>query len=174
MKLFLFLLMVSLTMVVLVGGALVDVFDNYLESEFVKEKIGNSDIYTQIETESEHTEELETLDKSIQINTSDADNLRKKVLNGWDLTRHGGDEKLLSSYEKAIQTDPENPKAWNNMANALKRLGRYNYALDAINMSIQLDPEYAHAWSNKGDILQSLGKIEEAEEAFATARELET
>ncbi|NLV27378.1 MAG: tetratricopeptide repeat protein [Methanomicrobiales archaeon] len=156
-----------------VGGVLAESMEKYFENEYFKKIAGESYIYTQIDTVSLHTEEFSTFDKSIQIDTKKADELRKKIPVGWSLDAGEADKKLLASYEKAIKKDNSNPKAWYNMANALKRLGRYTKALDAINISIQLDPEYAHAWSNKGQILKSLGKLQESNEAFAKASELE-
>lgn len=166
---FLILLIVGL----LTDGVLAESMDKYFESEYFKEKIGSSYIYTQIDIESLYLEEFSTLDKSILIDTLKAEELRKKLPEGWSLGTFDTNTKILASYKKAIQKDESNPKAWYNMANALKRLERYTEALVAINMAIQLDSEYAHAWTNKGDILKSMGKLQESNEAFAKAGELE-
>jgi tetratricopeptide (TPR) repeat protein len=92
--------------------------------------------------------------------------------NGWVFNDNSYQYNRLESYEKNVQDNPENPKAWYNEASALKRMERYDKAITAIERAIELDPAYAKAWNVKGDILRKMGKNPEADAAYARAKSL--
>ena len=75
----------------------------------------------------------------------------------------------LKCYEKAVQADPDNPKAWYNQGLALKYLKRSEEAIAAYTQAIELNPDYSIAWSNKGFVFIQLERFEEAAACFAKA-----
>jgi tetratricopeptide (TPR) repeat protein len=54
----------------------------------------------------------------------------------------------------------------------LKKLGRYEEALQAIDKALELNPDYFDAWYNKCVALRKLGRYKEAQIAFKKASEL--
>ena len=54
----------------------------------------------------------------------------------------------------------------------LKKLGRYEEALQAIDKALELNPDYSDAWYNKGVALRKLGRYEEALQAIDKALKL--
>ena len=54
----------------------------------------------------------------------------------------------------------------------LKKLGRYEEALQAIDKALELKPDYSYAWNNKGIALRNLGRHEEALQAYDKALKL--
>jgi superkiller protein 3 len=54
----------------------------------------------------------------------------------------------------------------------LKKLGRYEEALQAIDKALELNPDNSYAWNNKGIALRNLGRHEEALQAYDKALEL--
>jgi tetratricopeptide (TPR) repeat protein len=55
---------------------------------------------------------------------------------------------------------------------ALRKLGKYDKAIQALDKAIELNPILAAAWSHKGEALKALGSIVESNAAFAKAKEL--
>lgn len=53
-------------------------------------------------------------------------------------------------FKKAIQTDPENPYAHNNLGVALETVGEYQEALEAYTRALELLPEHDRIQENKG------------------------
>jgi Flp pilus assembly protein TadD len=87
-------------------------------------------------------------------------------------------EDAASSCDRALQGDgswgqASPSKAWMNQGLALRRLGRYNEALEAYNRALELEPSYILAWNNRGVVLLDLGRYREAESAFQQALELD-
>ncbi|MDY6782733.1 MAG: tetratricopeptide repeat protein [Cyanobacteriota bacterium] len=87
-------------------------------------------------------------------------------------------EEAASSCSQALQGDGSwgqaaPSKAWMNRGLALRRLGRYNEALEAYNRAIELEPGYVLAWNNRGVVLLDIGRYREAESAFQQALELD-
>ena len=49
-------------------------------------------------------------------------------------------ENALSSFEKAISLNQNDPDLWNMKGIALRSLGRYNEAIECFNKSLEIDP----------------------------------
>ena len=49
-------------------------------------------------------------------------------------------EDALSSFERAISLNQNDPDLWNLMGIVLRSLGRYNEAVDCFNKSLEIDP----------------------------------
>jgi tetratricopeptide (TPR) repeat protein len=71
-------------------------------------------------------------------------------------------EEAIEYFDRAIELDPNNAKAWDNKGSALYGLGRYEKAFEHYVRALQISPNYASAWGNIGITLSSLGRYEEA------------
>lgn len=79
----------------------------------------------------------------------------------------GGDTMAaLGYYKRALELDPENADACNNLGVALRTLGRFAEAEVALRQAIRLRPESASAHINLGIVMRSLGRMDEALTAF--------
>ena len=54
-------------------------------------------------------------------------------------------EDALNSFERAISLNQNDPDLWNLKGIALRRLGRYNEAVDCFNKSLEIDPRDKHS-----------------------------
>jgi tetratricopeptide (TPR) repeat protein len=86
----------------------------------------------------------------------------------------GRDEDALAAFDRAIELDPKDVRAWIGKGFALKSLGRYPDSLVAHDRVIELDPNFANVWVSKGDVLRDLGRHEEALAAFHRVIELDS
>lgn len=71
-------------------------------------------------------------------------------------------EEEIAEYEKALEGDPNDPEAHNNLGYALQRLGRYEEALAEYEKSVAADPRYSTAHGNLATVLLKLGRSDEA------------
>ena len=71
-------------------------------------------------------------------------------------------EKVLEYFDRAIAAHPRYAMAWNEKANFLDFMGRYEEAIQCYDMAIKLDPESGEAWFNKGLTLRKMGRSNEA------------
>lgn len=86
----------------------------------------------------------------------------------------GGDAMAaLGYYKRALELDPENADACNNLGVALRTLDRFAEAEVALRQAIRLRPASAGAYVNLGLVLRSLGKIDAAVAAFCKSIEIE-
>ncbi|WP_269611283.1 tetratricopeptide repeat protein [Prochlorococcus marinus] len=76
------------------------------------------------------------------------------------------------SCRKAIELNPDYPKAHSNLGNILRDLGKLKEAELSQRKAIELNPNLAVAHSNLGSILNDLGKLKEAELSQRKAIEL--
>ncbi|MBP0038062.1 MAG: tetratricopeptide repeat protein [Roseofilum sp. SID1] len=79
----------------------------------------------------------------------------------------------LSSYDKAIQLQPNYSRAWKNRGINLCILERYEEAIFNFDKAIELQPGYSRAWRNRGIALDKLGRYEEAISTYQHAIELQ-
>ena len=68
----------------------------------------------------------------------------------------------VSSYDKAIELNPNIAEAHSNRGNALINLGRLEEAVSSYDKAIELKPNFAQAYSNLGNALAHLGDVETA------------
>jgi len=54
-------------------------------------------------------------------------------------------EDALSSFERAISLNQNDPDLWNLKGIALRSLGRYNEAVECFNKSLEIDPRDKHS-----------------------------
>lgn len=78
----------------------------------------------------------------------------------------------LSIWQNAVEVDPGNARAWNNLGVGLGDRGEHAAAIVAYRQAIELKPRYAAAYDNLGSSLGILGRPQEAAEAFRKAIEL--
>ncbi len=95
-------------------------------------------------------------------------------------------ERALKLLDESLKLIPESPKAFNNRAIALLRLGiaakqqhrapeaeeLLGDALDSVERALSIRPEYPIGWANKAYVLWWLGRLPEAREAALEARRL--
>ncbi|MEM2900564.1 MAG: tetratricopeptide repeat protein, partial [Thermoplasmata archaeon] len=100
----------------------------------------------------------------------------RSAFNGWlekgnMHMRKGEFELAIECYKKACELDPDDEKPLFNLGLALKRLGRYEEAVQTYDkaLAISEDPE---TWNNKGNALAKLGRYEDAVESFKNALRL--
>jgi tetratricopeptide (TPR) repeat protein len=75
-------------------------------------------------------------------------------------------EEALTSYERAIELDPNNTFAHFNCGGVLYRLGRYEEALTCCDRVIKIDKDQMIVRFNRGVVLTKLGRDEEAMASF--------
>ena len=88
---------------------------------------------------------------------------------GLALRALGRNDEALESYEKAIELDPVNATALNDMGNLLADLGRAGDAVHSYLGAIEADPSSALAYHNLGVALKGLGRLREAAESHLRA-----
>ena len=54
-------------------------------------------------------------------------------------------ESALSSFERAISLNQNDPDLWNLMGIVLRSLGRYDEAVECFNKSLEIDPRDKHS-----------------------------
>lgn len=57
------------------------------------------------------------------------------------LSKMGEDEKAIQAYNRAIEIDYHDAKAWINKSKALNKLGRSEESIKAIDKAIEIDPQ---------------------------------
>jgi tetratricopeptide (TPR) repeat protein len=70
--------------------------------------------------------------------------------------------KVLEYFDRAITMDPGYVPAWNEKANYLDLIQRYDEALECYDTAIRIDPGMAEAWFNKGLTLKKIGRDSDA------------
>ena len=85
-------------------------------------------------------------------------------------------------YDKAINADPKNGRAWANRGNLMLQTGKYDDAIKSYNRAIEIDPiffrpgyniDYTHALSNKGTMFFIEKKYGDAIEFFDKALQVD-
>ena len=74
----------------------------------------------------------------------------------------GRDEEAVACFDKAIEINPKDEKAWVDKGLALYDLGRNEEALACFDKVIEINPKDAAVWSCKSWVLVDLGRDEEA------------
>lgn len=78
-----------------------------------------------------------------------------------------------TSYQKAVDLNPYNTHAWNNLALLYNNRGENQKAIDVCKKSIEMKPKNTTAYSILGDIYRQLGQYEDSKECYQTAARLE-
>jgi len=77
------------------------------------------------------------------------------------------------AYRNAIELDPSDSTAYNNLGNTLDNLKRTDEAEAAYRKAIELNPSLPEAYSNLGILLKDLKRFDETEAAYRKAIELD-
>ena len=87
------------------------------------------------------------------------------------LARRAYDE-ALALYEEALEMDPSNAEAINNLGASLSFLGRYAEAEQCFRQSIAIKPDYVEPHANLGSLLRQRGDFVGAEASLRRALKL--
>jgi Flp pilus assembly protein TadD len=111
-------------------------------------------------------EAIATVDSVIARDPSSGDAYRLK---GRACHTLGRVEEAATSYRKAIQLNPADAWAMNNLAYLRIEEGRFEEALPALARAVELRPDVAVFWNNLGMALERTGHARSAEQAYAAA-----
>ena len=78
-------------------------------------------------------------------------------------------EKALDTFQKLLDSKPNDPQAWRGRGDALLALARYERAVSAYDKALQLDPKDAKTLNKKGETLYELQRHQEALDAHEQA-----
>ena len=96
-------------------------------------------------------------------------NARNPIVNVRDVQ-----QQFEASDEQVLRVSaPNDPATQHNVAEALRKQGRYEEALEAYRAALAIDPEYALAHAAMGDTLVRLRRYDEALESLARAMSLQ-
>jgi tetratricopeptide (TPR) repeat protein len=90
----------------------------------------------------------------------------------WELAAKGQDEAAIAGWKEALELDPGDAKAHNNLGVLLLRKGRLDEGIAHFQKALEVDPEYGEALNNLGIALLKEGKSEEAIKHFQKALEV--
>jgi cytochrome c-type biogenesis protein CcmH/NrfG len=79
---------------------------------------------------------------------------------------------MMAALEKETAANPNNVKAWINLANSYFDTDQYEKAVYAYRKSLELNPDNADVWTDLGVMYRRSGKPEEAIKAFDRAIEV--
>ncbi len=75
-------------------------------------------------------------------------------------------------YDKLIEVNPNDYKAWYGRGVMLKNLGRYEEAIASLDKALEIKPDYYKAWNSRGNALYGLDFYEEAIASYEKAIKL--
>jgi tetratricopeptide (TPR) repeat protein len=78
-------------------------------------------------------------------------------------------EEAIACYDKALQTEPENAKAWFSRGAALVKLQKWEEALVAYDRAIAIKSDFPEAWFGRGTVLTKQSNLQAAIAAFDQA-----
>lgn len=93
------------------------------------------------------------------------------ILKGIILGRTRRNKEAIRIFRRALELDPVNAEAFNNIAVTLRQEGQLHQALRAVQKAEELFGDRADILYNKGNILKDLGQIDEAIGAYLQALE---
>jgi len=100
-------------------------------------------------------------------------NINKYFTLGNDYTKKKEYDKAIEAYQKAIEINPNNAWAYNNMGLCFYHKKEYDKAIEAYQKAIELDPNYARAYNNMGLCFYHKKEYDKAIEAYQKAIELD-
>jgi tetratricopeptide (TPR) repeat protein len=90
----------------------------------------------------------------------------------WELAGKGQDDAAIAAWKEALEIDPGDAKANNNLGVLLLRSGRPDEGIAHFRKALEVDPVYGEALNNLGIALLNEGKSEEAIKHFQKALEV--
>jgi tetratricopeptide (TPR) repeat protein len=76
--------------------------------------------------------------------------------------------KALKDFQKAVQLDPKNHRAFNGLGYAYRKTGDYNKALENYGTALQISPNFPDAIEYRGEAYLGLNRTEDAKQAYLT------
>jgi tetratricopeptide (TPR) repeat protein len=76
--------------------------------------------------------------------------------------------KALKDFQKAVQLDPKNHRAFNGLGYAYRKTGDYNKALDSYSTALQISPNFPDALEYRGEAYLGLNRTEDAKQTYLT------
>jgi tetratricopeptide (TPR) repeat protein len=89
----------------------------------------------------------------------------------YELSEQGRDEAAAAEWRRALELEPKDAKAHNNLGGVLLRLGRVDEAVAQFQEALRTDPELVNARNNLGLVLLEAGRASDAAEQFRMALE---
>jgi tetratricopeptide (TPR) repeat protein len=89
-----------------------------------------------------------------------------------ELAAKGQDEAAIAEWKKALQINPDDPMANNNLGTHLLKRGQLDEAVPRFQKAVELKPDYADAQNNLGIVLLQKGRVGEAIEHLEKAEEI--
>jgi len=89
-----------------------------------------------------------------------------------ELAAKGQDEAAIAEWKKALEINPEDPMANNNLGAHLLKRGQLDEAIPHFAKAADLKPDYADAQNNLGIVLLQKGRVGEAIQHLDKAEEL--
>ena len=83
----------------------------------------------------------------------------------------GRDDEAIAEWKKALELNPGDPFANNNLGAHFLKKGRFDEAIPYFQKAVQAKPEYADAQNNLGIALMQRGRLEEASLHLRKAQE---
>jgi len=77
-------------------------------------------------------------------------------------------EQAIAAQTKAVESDPKNHEAQNELGYALRRTGRFEDALAAYDRALALKPSYFPAVEYRGEAYLAVGRLDRAKNAYMT------
>ena len=108
---------------------------------------------------------------ALSVSSAWADYVNSVVTNPNDAT-YGNYKAAVAAYQKALNLDANNSKAYFDMAVAHAELGELNQALEEINRAIALDPGQNRYYYGRAWLLLRLGRKAEAMDGFQKAADM--
>ncbi len=145
--------------------------DRFLNPLIKLEKVTNPDNDIPLDGMQQRIAErvLNLLEKGIHDLTEDPKDAGIQLNLGNIFFNLGLYKNAVKYFEKAIEIDPNNHKAFNNIGVTLVRLKRPIEALSYYEKALNIDAEFGNAWFNKGKALYTLDRKREALECFRRA-----
>ncbi|MFP4511216.1 MAG: tetratricopeptide repeat protein, partial [Spirochaetaceae bacterium] len=82
-------------------------------------------------------------------------------------------DRAARSFEKAVEIEPDNIEAQNNLGVAYRQLGEFAKALAAVEQALAIRSDRSDVYYNLGNIHKSLGNFEDAKASYEKAIELD-
>ena len=89
-----------------------------------------------------------------------------------ELAAKGQDEAAIAEWKKALEVNPDDPMANNNLGTHLLKRGQLDEAIPHFEKAVSLKPDYADAQNNLGIVLLQKGRAGEAIEHLEKAEEI--
>ena len=128
----------------------------------------NPDVQAKIQVLTEQLERLKSGNAALSFTANDY------VEQGRAFYFENRFEDAIAAYDKALQMEPDNPKAWFSRGAALVKLQQWDGALQAYDRALQLKPDIAEAWFGRAAVLVKQQDLVGAIAAYDQALQLKS